>query len=475
MSQQPDQRPDALMSYTSFDDEHDEENLSAFRERLSREVRAWTGRKFHIFQDVEDIGWGQQVEQRIDEALDTIMFFIPILTPSFFVSKFCRYELERFLQREKDLGRNDLVLPVYYIRVPALEDPAHRAHDPLAQTLAKRQRIDWRELRFKPLNDPAAREMLAQMAYGISQHIDVQESEQKRREDAERERQQREATERERLRHQIKPPPRSAWLPKMVEIPAGPFLLGSSDNDPDAEDNEKPQQRMELPTYYIGKTPVTNAQFRPFVEDDGYTNPYYWTENGWRWLKERWSEDREDAEHENTERPQPSLWDDQEWNGDDYPVVGISWYEALAYCCWLSVQTGNDYRLPTEAEWEKAARGPRGLIYPWGNRWEEGRCNSGEAKLARTTSVHKFSLGASPYSVFDMAGNVWEWCQSSYKAYPQGANTVQEDFTPADFDVPLRGGSWQSERIDARCMKRDLYQPNLRLNDIGFRVLRTSD
>jgi hypothetical protein len=172
--------------------------------------------------------------------------------------------------------------------------------------------------------------------------------------------------------------PLTIQVPELDEIPAGPFLMGSSDNDKMALNDEKPQHRLELPTYYIGKTPVTNAQFRPFVEGDGYRNQDYWTEAGWQWRQQE-------------QIVTPRYWDDSTWNGDEYPIVGISWFEAVAYCRWLTAQTGIPFRLPTEAEWEKAARGPEGLIYPWGNRWETGRCNSKEAGKERTTPVGSYS------------------------------------------------------------------------------------
>jgi flagellar biosynthesis GTPase FlhF len=193
------QHYDALMSYTRFDDQNDGAFLTAFRERLSHEVRAQSGQEFRIFQDTKDIKWGEQFQERIDSTLDTITFFIPILTPSFFASEFCRYELETFLAREQELGRSDLVLPVYYIEVAALENVDLRVNDPLMQTLAARQRIDWRELRFEPFDAPQIRRTLAQMAQQIAQHVMMlQERERKRdaTEEQERQRQQREAEER---------------------------------------------------------------------------------------------------------------------------------------------------------------------------------------------------------------------------------------------------------------------------------------
>jgi formylglycine-generating enzyme required for sulfatase activity len=245
----------------------------------------------------------------------------------------------------------------------------------------------------------------------------------------------------------------------MVEVPAGPFLMGSSDKDKLAYDDEKPQHRLELPTYFIGKTPVTNAQFRPFVEGDGYRNQDHWTEAGWQWREQR-------------NITQPEHWSDKKWNGDDYPVVGINWFEAVAYCRWLAAQTGIPFRLPTEAEWEKAARGPEGLIYPWGNRWETGRCNSKEAGKERTTPVGSYPNGASPYGTLDMAGNMWEWCVTKWqKPYPyrleeEGTN----DYLAGDSIRALRGGSWVAEQKSVRGANRNyFYSPRHRNFNNGVR------
>jgi F-box protein 11 len=127
-----------------------------------------TGEKgFTIFQDRRHIGWGQEWQERIDGALDTSTFFIPILTPLFFASDACRDELEKFLRREETLRRSDLVRPLYYVDAPHLNDPAERASDPVAQLLAQRQRIDWRDLRFEPQTDPRVGKLLADMALQI--------------------------------------------------------------------------------------------------------------------------------------------------------------------------------------------------------------------------------------------------------------------------------------------------------------------
>ncbi|NJP05389.1 MAG: formylglycine-generating enzyme family protein [Chloroflexaceae bacterium] len=274
------------------------------------------------------------------------------------------------------------------------------------------------------------------------------------------------------------PGQRPAWLPEMIEIPAGPFLMGSSDM---AGNNEKPQHQLELPTYSISKTPITNAQFRPFVEGDGYTNRDYWTEHGWQWRQQE-------------ERVQPHHWKHGKWNGADYPVVGVSWFEAVAYCRWLSAQTGREYRLPTEAEWEKAARGSNGYIWPWGNEWgnntygiiariwfkrsrQPERCNSEEDGQGRTTPVGSYPNGASPYGLLDMAGNVNEWCATHWrKDYPyqisdEWSTEYLEQRGLKDKTV-VRGGCYWQELEYVRGASRNFFSASYdSWNDsIGVRV-----
>jgi TIR domain len=154
----------AFMSYARFDDQHDDGQLTQFRERLSAEVRVQTGEEFPIFQDRNDIVWGQNWQRRIDQTLDAVTLLLVIITPSFFRSHACRAEVERFLARERELGRDDLILPVYYVSTPELEDPARRETDELARVLALRQFADWRELRFKSFTSVAVRRAIAQLA-----------------------------------------------------------------------------------------------------------------------------------------------------------------------------------------------------------------------------------------------------------------------------------------------------------------------
>ncbi|WP_427167455.1 right-handed parallel beta-helix repeat-containing protein [Streptomyces sp. C1-1] len=157
-------QPAAFMSYVRFNDQHDDGLLSQFRERLGAEVRAQTGEEFAIFQDRNDVAWGQNWQQRIDEALDAVTLLLVIVTPSLFRSPACRSEVTRFLERERDLGRKDLILPVYYISAQELDDPELRETDEMARVLYSRQYADWRELRFEPFTSPVVRKATAQLA-----------------------------------------------------------------------------------------------------------------------------------------------------------------------------------------------------------------------------------------------------------------------------------------------------------------------
>jgi formylglycine-generating enzyme required for sulfatase activity len=246
-------------------------------------------------------------------------------------------------------------------------------------------------------------------------------------------------------------------LGELVTIPAGAFLMGEGEG----------QHKLYLPEYRIGKYPVTNAEFGRFVEAGGYQQKRWWTEAGWaekekpRWEYEPWTE--------------PRSWRDGRFNQPNQPVVGISWYEAVAYCRWLSTDTGQPYRLPTEAEWEKAARGPDGRRYPWGHQFEAGCLNArqGTQWVHAATPVGIYPTGASPFGLFDCAGNVWEWCATEGgKPYPYdiGEDEWQLDYLNGINVRVLRGGSWYSNPHDVRCVGRSRDNPDNGDDSGGCRV-----
>ena len=249
------------------------------------------------------------------------------------------------------------------------------------------------------------------------------------------------------------------WLPDdellgFVEIPAGSFLMGSDTAiDPLAFDNERwadsrAQATVDLPAFYIGRYEVTVAQFRAFVEATGYKV------------------------------------DDQTLRGPpDHPVVAISWPDALAYCRWLETtlrdwpQTpqqltgllldGWRVSLPSETEWEKAARGTDGRVYPWGNAPRRDRANyDGQT----TTPVGSFDCPECPFGLDDMSGNVWELTRSPYQSYPYDATDDREDLE-VDALWVMRGGSFGDPERNIRAAIRGGADPGARRPFIGFRVV----
>ena len=232
----------------------------------------------------------------------------------------------------------------------------------------------------------------------------------------------------------------STFEPEMVLVPAGEFLMGSDPaTDGHAYDNEQPQDTLHLPGFYIARVPVTNAQYAPFVQAT-FRTPGHW---------------------EGGEPPRGKA---------DHPVVNVSWHDAVAYCDWLAGVTAKPYRLPSEAEWEKGARGTDGRIYPWGDEWEAERCNAEAANVGDTTPVGAYPRGASPYGLLDMAGNVWEWTRSLYKGYPYDPEDGREDLD-ASGTRARRGGCWLNVRRNARCAVRVIGRPNSFLDRVGFRVV----
>jgi formylglycine-generating enzyme required for sulfatase activity len=232
----------------------------------------------------------------------------------------------------------------------------------------------------------------------------------------------------------------------------------------------------------------------------------------WKWVAAADDEELAAAVQQavgQTEAPRaPRFWDNRAYNNPSQPVVGVCWYEALAYCAWLteqisktdeltkmagdprseigdpstSLRTGrrSEIRLPSEAEWEKAARwdGRRARRYPWGDSWDEFKCNSLEGRVLATTPVGIYPNGASPCGALDMAGNVWEWTRSLWGPeierpafeYPYDSGDGREDEESGDLRV-LRGGSWSNPINHARCAFRLRHSPHSSSYSDGFRLV----
>lgn len=221
-----------------------------------------------------------------------------------------------------------------------------------------------------------------------------------------------------------------------VEVPAGTYPYGY----------EGRTVEIAAP-FWIGRYPVTNQQYAAFVAAEGYAERPWWSENVWTWL-------------EREKVIEPRYWHDRRWNAPNQPVVGVSFWEAEAFCAWAGG------RLPTEEEWEAAARGSKGLEYPWGKKWQDGICNTGEAGLGVTSPVGLFPRSRQrERGIEDLVGNVWEWCDNVY------APTEKED---SQATRVLRGGSWGDDQDYARSADRIGGFPIIRANLTGFRVVCVS-
>ncbi len=251
---------------------------------------------------------------------------------------------------------------------------------------------------------------------------------------------------------------------ELVRVPAGEFLMGSDKTqDPQAWDDELPQQRVNLPEFWVGKYDVTVAQFAAFVQATGYKttaeqqgSAYALTGSGWVEVK--------GADWQHPEGPGSDVSSKQ-----DHPVTQVSWRDAVAFCTWATKVAGRTIRLPSEAEWEKAARGTDGRIYPWGNAAPDASLANFDMNVKDTTPVGQYAAGASPYGALDMAGNVLQWTSSLYKGYPYQAGDGREDPNDPGARV-LRGGSFLSESRNVRCAFRNRDLPEDRNDYIGFRV-----
>nr|WP_230416290.1 ergothioneine biosynthesis protein EgtB [Micromonospora tarapacensis] len=267
------------------------------------------------------------------------------------------------------------------------------------------------------------------------------------------------------------PPEPSARVPAEVLVPAGPFVMGT-DADPWALDNERPAHRVDLPAYAIDAAPVTNGAYRGFIADGGYDEPRWWSEAGWRHrcaaalsAPMHWRRDGDGWAYQRFGR-----WDPVR---DDEPVVHVCFHEAQAYAAWAG------RRLPSEAEWEKAARWDpttgRSRRYPWGDDEPTAtHANLGQRHLW-PAPVGAYPAGASPLGVHQLVGDVWEWTATPFRGYPGFAafpyREYSEVFFGDDYQV-LRGGSFGTDRAACRGTFRNWDYPIRRQIFSGFRCAR---
>ncbi len=335
-------------------------------------------------------------------------------------------------------------------------------------------------------------------------------------------------------------------LPPLVDVPGGVYTIG--DDVPITFDNRGttfttkahvPAHPLEIPAFRIGQFPVTNAEWACFMAAGGYEDERWWdTEDGRRWRRgemaneggkannrfwrrrfvaeeglfermeaeggfanaaavDRWKlwmalddaafEAALNIHYRPTRQVEPAFWQDARLNAASQPVVGVCWYEARAYCAWLSAQTGLAFSLPSEVQWEAAVRGAQASVYPWGDDFDPTRANTFETGIRRTTPIGAFPEGDSASGVADGAGNVYEWTNSVWglvddvdSADPEFGYPYDSDDGRENFDAPpsaarvMRGGSWYSDQYYARAAFRLNFHPSLRNLDYCFRVVRAA-
>ena len=231
-----------------------------------------------------------------------------------------------------------------------------------------------------------------------------------------------------------------------VTIPGGVFLKGD------------PPRQEDLATYAIDRFPVTVAAYATFIESGGYDEPRHWSREGWAWRKQG-AIDR------------PRFWGEDEWRAylvPNHPVVGVSYYEAEAYATYC------DARLPTEAQWEKAARGVDGRRYPWGDDWRDDACGMRGVGPRSTIPIGVFPKGKSPYGVRDLVGCIWQWCTDPFVGWGNTSGGDDDDDAVQSEAPPRRttcGGAWNTLRWSVSCLGRNGYPMTARFSNLGFRCV----
>ena len=427
-------KPIGFWSYTSSDDTSSGGRLSQLRRLLAAELQLRIGRRHqvHIWQDAAAIPHGADWLKEIHKALGESSFLLPIVTPAFLESEMCCQEVMRFHQREQELGRGDLIFPFRYIDVSDIGPD--EVHDPAVLALLKsRQWIDFAPLRHRPPDSEEVATRLAGLAASIRAAL--------RRIDA------------------PEPPPpvppvvpgtvmREQSGPEMVLIPAGRFLMGvpeaESKREGTKDDDARPRHLTTIARpFWLGKYPVTQGEYAVFAAETGRG-------------AEAWA---------STSFPQD----------ERHPVVNVSQEDALAYAAWLSKKTGQTYRLPSEAEWEYAARAGTTTARYWGEDagkpGEHAHFSESWGSAGGTCPVGAFRPNA--FGLHDMLGNVWEWTADHWHFGYKGAPPDGSAWTIGGAaNRVVRGGSWDDDARNVRAGYRVQRDPADRFDFLGFRCAR---
>lgn len=470
-------KPTGFWSYTNSDDERSRGRLSQLRKLLADELQQKIGRvpEVRIFQDVAAIPPGRDWERQINEALAASSFFIPIVTPGFLQSEWCCREVLLFREQATIQGRDDLIFPLHYNDVgDFIRGQRSDHHDPaVLDFLRTLQWVDFRDLRLRGLDSEGVALWLDKVAGAICAALYRAEAV---------------ASPvgpvvvdpAPPVPAALRPPPlpavpgpgsiiRDGPGPEMVLIPAGRFVMGiplaetKRESAESYDDYARPQRTVDIARpFYLARHPVTRGAFAAFTRATGFADQA-WREPGFA-------------------------------QTDEHPVVNVSHEDAVAYAAWLSRETGKDYRLPSEAEWEYAARAGTTTARYWGDgRAEACRyanvadetlrksskdkpgaeryfgCDDG---FANTSPVGSFQPNS--FGLYDMLGNAWEWVADRWHENYADAPEDGSVWTTGNSSLfVLRGGSWNDNPGLVRAGLRGGIDPGSRNDDAGFRLART--
>ena len=478
----------------------------------------------------EAIPFGTLWETEIKNAAAQSVFFIPIITPTVVASPYCRFELESFLAREAEFGRNDLIFPILYIDVPALEDSVRRQNDPVLSLFAKRQYVDWRKLRHRDVRTTDVSEAVEQFCRHIrdalSRHwltreeleaqerasaLERAEAERKRQESEEAAAKRRAEQEEWRRQHRGKigsllPPSRplliggsvlglailgaiGIWAlnspsptiaPSPAVVPPAAVAPAPSKNVAETQAMKPgdifydcancPQMSVVPGGSFIMGLP-TSGPFDDEGPEHRVTIDRHFAVGRFALTFDEWDACATDGA---CNRYKPS---DQGWGRGRQPVINVSWNDAKAYVAWLSRKTGKSYRLLSEAEYEYAARAGTITAYPWGNDVGENNANcygcGSQWDNKQTAPVGSFAPNR--FGLYDMVGNVSTWTEDCYHGgYYSGAPRDGSAWISGDCrNRVLRGGSWNYSSSSLRSASRTTMADSVQSSSIGFRLART--
>jgi len=460
--------PTGFWSYTSSDDERSRGRLSQLRKLLADELQQKIGRvpEVQIFQDATAIPPGRDWEKQINEALAASSFFIPIVTPGFLQSEWCCREVLLFREQVTMRGREDLIFPLHYNDIGEFMGGRRgECHDPaVLDFLRTLQWVDFRDLRLRSLDSEEVALRLDKVASAICAALYRAEAVA--------------SPVRPVIANPAPPVPavpsparviRDSPSPEMVLIPAGSFVMGIPPEETKREgagshdDNARPQHTVTIARpFYLGRHPVTRGAFAAFARATGFADT--------PWQKPGFAQT------------------------DQHPVVNVSHNAAVAYAAWLSRETGKDYRLPSEAEWEYAARAGTTTARYWGDGRAEAcryanvadetlrKANKDKADAKRYFACDDGFANTSPvgsfqpngFGLYDMLGNVWEWVADHWHDDYEAAPEDSLAWTTGDSSLcVLRGGSWIDAPRDVRAGVRDRLSTRVRNDIVGFRLART--